>query len=390
MQAEEELILDCARTTTDSQTAEGIKSLASNGLDWGWVVDISLRNGVGPLLYKSLKSLVPSAAPSPIMDALQRNYYQNIAHNLALEEQLAALLRDFQDADIPAIPYKGPALAAAVYGNVGLRVFGDLDILIQEKDVGRAADVMLERGYKTDLRFSSGQLAAYVHHFNELPFRKVGKAPVELQWQIVPNHFVYPVEPFYLWGNQIAGQAFQPGCRTIPSEQHVLMLCAHGAKDFWGRLAWVCDINELLHRSDRLDWDRLVNLARRTGGLRMLYLGLYLVHELLGTPVPQELLCRTGKDRVVSKTGQLIRERLFGRIDWNEGVLEACLFYVRMRERLRDKARFLFRTFSRPIPGQWDQLGLDDPGARLKNLMQHVRTGYGYGLGMARERWKNR
>ena len=148
MGAEEELILGCARTTTEPRTAERVKSLANSGIDWGWVVDISLRNGVGPLLYKNLKSLAPSAAPSPIMETLQRHYYRNIAHNLALEDQLSALVRDFRAADIPAIPYKGPTLAALAYGDVGLRVFGDLDILIQEKDVGRAVDLMVARGYK--------------------------------------------------------------------------------------------------------------------------------------------------------------------------------------------------------------------------------------------------
>ena len=35
------------------------------------------------------------------------------------------------------IVYKGPALATALYGNVALRTFGDLDLLIREKDIAR-------------------------------------------------------------------------------------------------------------------------------------------------------------------------------------------------------------------------------------------------------------
>ena len=386
MRAEEELILGCARATMEAQVAEKIRSLAGNALDWDWVVDISVRNGVGPLLYKSLKTLAPSAAPLPIMDTLQRHYYQNIAHNLAMENQLSTLLRAFQAAEIPAIPYKGPALAATVYGNVGLRVFGDLDILIQKEDVPRAADLMIALGYRSDLSFSPEQLAGYVHHFNELPFTGVGKALVELQWQIVPDHFVFPIEPFCLWDDQISGQGCQPDYRTIPAEKQILMLCAHGAKDSWGRLAWVCDIAELLHQSHCLDRDGLVKLAAQTGGLRMLYLGLHLAHELLEAPVPEELLLRIGKDHTITETGRVIRQKLFGRIDGSEGVVETCLFYVRMRERLQDKARLFFRTFSRPIPGHWDQLGLNDTCTRLKNVMQHMRMGYSYGLGLAGQR----
>ena len=65
-----------------------------------------------------------------------------------MEDQLSTLLRNFKAAGIPAIPYKGPALAATAYGNVGLRVFGDLDILIQKEDVPRAADMMTALGYR--------------------------------------------------------------------------------------------------------------------------------------------------------------------------------------------------------------------------------------------------
>ncbi|MGD0237028.1 MAG: nucleotidyltransferase family protein [Syntrophorhabdales bacterium] len=386
IRAEEELILACARTTVESETAERIGSLAGSALDWGWMVDVSLRNGVGPLLYKNMRTLAPFAAPPSIMETLQRHYYQNIAHNLALEEQLSTLLRHFQAARITAIPYKGPTLAAMVYGNIGLRVFGDLDILIQKEDVRKAADLMIALGYRSDLQFSPEQLAAYVHHFNELPFTGGGRAPVELQWQIVPDHFVFPVEPFCLWDDRISGQVSQSDHGTIPAEKQILMLCAHGAKDSWGRLAWVCDIAELLHKSHRLDRDGLMNLAAQTGGLRMLYLGLHLAHELLEAPVPEELLRRIDRDHTAAKTAEIIRERIFGKGDGDQGVLGTCLFYVRLRERFRDKARFFLRTFSRPIPGQWDQLGFDGSCARLRNVIRHMRMGCSYGLGLAKQR----
>jgi hypothetical protein len=386
MRAEEALILHSARVVIEPLLAEKIKDLVSKVLDWDHVLGISTRNGVGPLLYRSLKTLAPDAAPPHIMERLQRNYYQNVVHNLALDDQLGTLLRGFQAAGIPAIPYKGPTLASSAYGNIALRVFGDLDILIQEKDVQRAADLMISLGYAPDSEFTSDQMAAYVHHFNELPFTTPNKAMVELQWQIVPDHFVFPVEPLCLWEDQPREETDKSGNRIIPPEKLLLMLCVHGAKDSWGRLSWICDIAELLRRPGNLDWGRLLSLAQKTGGLRMLYLGLHLAHELLDAPLPEELLRRIGKDHTVAKTAQIIRERIFGRSDGNEGVLETCIFYIRMRERLRDKARFCLRTFSRPVPGEWDQLGLEGPCARVSNVMRHVLMGVGYGLGRARQR----
>ena len=390
MRAEEELILDSARVVIEPLLAERIKDLVGKGLDWDWVLDTSARNGVGPLLYRSLKTLAPDAVPPPIMEKLQKNYYQNVAHNLALDDQLGTLLRDFQAAGIPAIPYKGPALATSAYGNIALRVFGDLDILIEKKDVQRAADLMISLGYSPDLQFTPDQLQAYVHHFNELPFTRPNKAMVELQWQIVPDHFAFPVEPLCLWNDRMSEQTCQPGYRSIPPEKLLLMLCVHGAKDSWGRLAWICDVAELLRRSGDLDWAGLLSLAQKTGGLRMLHLGLHLAHDLLEAPLPEGILRRISKDRTVAKTAQIIRERVFGRIDGNEGVLETCIFYIKMRERYRDKVRFLIRTFSRPVRGQWDQLGLEGPCARVSNVIRHVLMSVGYGLGLARQRLRNR
>jgi hypothetical protein len=388
--AEEELILASARVLIEPLIAERIKDLVGKVLDWDWVLDISTRNGVGPLLYRSLKTLAPFAVPPHIMERLQRNYYQNVAHNLALDDQLGTLLRSFQAAGIPAIPYKGPALASSAYGNIALRVFGDLDILIKKEDVQRAADLMISLGYSPDLQFTPDQLEAYVHDFNELPFTRPNKAMVELQWEIVPDHFGFPVEPLGLWEDQPEVETDESGKRTIPPEKLLLMLCVHGAKDSWGRLAWICDVAELLRKFSDLDWGALAKLARETGGLRMLYLGLHLAHELLEAPLPEGILQGISKDRTVAKTAQIIRERLFGRSDGNEGVLETCIFYIKMRERYRDKVRFLFRTFIRPVPGQWDQLGLEGPCARVSNVIRHVLMSVGYGLGLARQRLRDR
>ena len=383
---EEELILGSARVVTEPVITERIKDLVGKVLDWDHVLEISRRNGVGPLLYRSLKTHAPDAVPLPIMDKLQRHYYQNVARNLALDDQLGILLRGFQAAGIPAIPYKGPALAASAYGNVALRVFGDLDILIKKEDVRRAADLMISLGYLPDLQFTPHQLEPYVHDFNELPFNSPNKAMVELQWQIVPDHFVFPMAPLDLWEDQPGKKTDESGNRTIPPEKLLLMLCVHGAKDSWTRLAWICDVAELIRRPGDLDWGGLLSLAQKTGGLRMLYLGLYLAHTLLDAPLPEGIFRGISKDRTVAKTARIIRERIFSRTDGNEGVLETCIFYIKMKERYRDKVRFLFRTFTRPVPGQWDQLGLDGPCARVTNVIRHVLMGFSYGLDLARQR----
>jgi hypothetical protein len=390
IRTEEELILACARTSLEPPEAERLRRLADQGLDWAHVVEVCHRHGVSPLLYRSLKVLHQINPPVSLMKQLQEHFYRNLAHNLKLEAELATLLDHFRKYRISAIPYKGPALATSVYGNIALRVFGDLDILIQKENVQNAAELIISLGYQPEFKFDPRQMAVYTHTFYELTFTATGKASVELHWEIYSDHFAFPITPLSIWHDENAEDPYESGYRSIPPEKLLLMLCVHGAQHYWGRLGWICDIAELLRKFGNLDWNGLVKLATKTGGRRILFLGLSLAHELLNVPVPDQILHRMHKDTVIRGAVQTIRHRLFEITEPPPGTLETCLFYFSVRERLQDKARLIFRTFSRPIPGQWDQLGLDSSCARLRNVMQHVRVGYSYGLGLARQRLRGR
>ncbi len=48
---------------------------------------------------------------------------------------------------IEAVPYKGPMLAVQAYGDIGLREFMDLDILVRHREIPKITEVMRENGY---------------------------------------------------------------------------------------------------------------------------------------------------------------------------------------------------------------------------------------------------
>ncbi len=190
--AEHELILICARASMEPAASKRVLDLTAGALDWKYVLQISFRHAVGPLLYRSLKTIGQHAAPPWVMKQLQEHFYHNLAHNLRLETELATLLAQFRMHGIPSIPFKGPALATSVYGSSALRVFGDLDILVQKEDVQRAAEVMISIGYRPDVQLEPRQLAAYIDTFYELSFNGARKAPVEIHWEIYADHFSFP------------------------------------------------------------------------------------------------------------------------------------------------------------------------------------------------------
>ena len=60
-------------------------------------------------------------------------------------------------------------------------------------------------------------------------------------------------------------------------------------KHLWERLIWLCDLAELVQSTPDLNWERVLESARERGVLRMTALGLALMRDILGAPLPREV-----------------------------------------------------------------------------------------------------
>src|SRR5688572_24047075 len=128
--AEIELLLCCARTSIDSNTLDRLKTLLHQDLGWQRLIQTAGIHGVLPLLYRSLSRNAPGLVPKAILERLRENFRSNVQRNLFLTAELLKLLDLFAAHRIDAVPFKGPVLAAAVYKDLSLRQFSDLDVLV--------------------------------------------------------------------------------------------------------------------------------------------------------------------------------------------------------------------------------------------------------------------
>jgi len=75
-------------------------------------------------------------------------------------------------------------------GNLGLRQFADLDILIRKSDVAAATKVFLGLGFSAHFKISEDQLERFIRlSYVRLLKRNSGKQSVELHWGIAPRFF---------------------------------------------------------------------------------------------------------------------------------------------------------------------------------------------------------
>ena len=112
--------------------------------------------------------------------------------NFGLTNKLLKIITLLRDQDIPVIAYKGPALAQTAYGDIGLRHFVDLDIMIHKQDVYRVKEVLLADDCQPAWRLTAAQEAAVLRYYYEYPFVcEDRKVLVEVHWDFAEPFFFF-------------------------------------------------------------------------------------------------------------------------------------------------------------------------------------------------------
>jgi hypothetical protein len=75
--------------------------------------------------------------PAEWLARLRMQYMMNAARNMKMTAELLRILDALKEAGIKAMPLKGPVLAQQLYGDVALRQFSDLDILVAREDANK-------------------------------------------------------------------------------------------------------------------------------------------------------------------------------------------------------------------------------------------------------------
>jgi hypothetical protein len=349
---EVELLLNCARTHIDPQRAERIKTLLQQDIDWIYLIRIMLPHGMLPLFYRNLKASCPEAVPSVTLEQLERQFDAHTLRSLFLANELVEIINLFKAHGIIAIPFKGPALAASAYGDLSLRQFADLDILVKKTDVFRAKELLAFRSYHSlSHSTTEGEAINLESHYVSTLLNDDKRVLVELHWAIAPKYFSCPLEMDRLWDDleplSLAGAVID----ALPPDKLLLLLCVHGSKHHWERLVWICDIAEMIRSHQNINWERLIDEACKLRVRRMLFLGLFLASEMLEARIPKEVLQRIHSEPVIKALAAQVCERIFPKKgDLNslsenpvskEGLFISLIFFhLKAREHLLDRTLY--------------------------------------------------
>jgi Uncharacterised nucleotidyltransferase len=343
---ERELIIGCARVQVGEPIAERIKVLAQQDLDWRSLLQLAQQQGVMPLLYLNLQKM-GADIPSHVLQTLERLFTANRFNSLLLTGELTKLFTLLEKAAIATVPYKGPVLAAAVYGDVSLRQYLDLDLVLQQENILPAKRLLMEQGYQPKERMTAAEETAFLQSKNEHNYTLVHydkKIVVELHWRITPR-FTSLIEPKHFWQDLQPGTLAGANFWNLSLENWLPILCVHGSRHRWERLTWLCDVAEILRLCPELDWDAMIARSQLLVCRRMLYLGILLAHDLLDAPLPDVVLKKMRRDREVMLLVNKTRQRLLYEMNGSDQFLGKTIYQIQASDRLQEKVLYLQSFF---------------------------------------------
>jgi Uncharacterised nucleotidyltransferase len=289
--AELRLLLAALRAALGTGEAAEMARLRG-AVDWAAFDTGVRRHRVGAFLHHRLPAEAREAFPEATRAVFARHADRSMRRALARMAELARVVRALGEGGVAVASVKGPLLALQLYGDLGHRNSGDLDLIVAEHDVVRADAILQAQGYRRNepgFELTPRQLKAHLrfHRENEYCNPTTG-IRLELKWRLFNSAGAGEWDREW---REVAGQRVA----ILSPRDNLLYLFAHGARHGWFRLFWLVDA-ALLLRAGPVDWEDTASEARRLGVQRPLLQGATLARDLLGVP-PPPVLARLAREQ---------------------------------------------------------------------------------------------
>jgi Uncharacterised nucleotidyltransferase len=344
------MLFECASPVPESRR---LAELARSA-DWCRLFDLAEEHGVTGHLAVRLQDLDQNLVPAEMRRTLAERHRAQVFSTLTLTAELLRLLQLFATEDIPALVVKGPALGMQAYGDPAMRSYGDLDLLVRQRDIRRATESLQAAGYQAAVPLSaidSGKIPGQY-----LFSKPAAKLLIELHNDFTLRYYPrrLPLEKFF--ARQILVRLDTHEIPALAVEDELVFICIHGAKHLWERLIWIADVAALITRQSGINWQATTEIAKDVGAERMLHTGLYLASDLLHARLPDSVLAAVRRDAGAAKLAACVRTWLTAAAaDRVPTLFERVAFRLRMRGSGLFAPNYLLRLSLSPTEDDWRQ-----------------------------------
>ena len=292
-------VLACAQSVVDPRRRRRFREAVAECRSADRLCEAAVRHGMVGHLYTMIGADGDARYAAFVRDPLAILYRATAERALRQTAQLLRLLDGLKAHGIEAMPIKGPAWAERLYGDVTLRTWVDLDLIVSYGQARAARTALLALGFSDSSGHHERLLRRETRAAGELPFAfPDNETLIDLHWQLSAGYGARG-----LAGADLIARAGTLGVMgrdvlTPSSTDALLVHCVQGTRDRWNSaealLALACEVRALPDDA----WPAVMDAASGEGCSRRMAVGVAHACHLMGLAVPDAVGRRLASDRV--------------------------------------------------------------------------------------------
>ncbi len=356
-------LITCCKTKPSKDDISFILSFINTiDLNFNSLIELAIAHRIIPLVYKSLNKLhmdeiikKEKQSIKFLFVNLKSLYLQIAKQNMLMSAELIHTIKLLKKNDIKALVLKGPVLSQMAYGDITLRHFGDLDILVDEKDLFKAATTITSNNYIPDVELDYFKNKALLDVSSDLGLRHTKKHTyIELHWKLFRKNLFVTLDGLNVKSNPTIIKIQDKELETLQSELLLVYLCSHGSKHMWERIQWIVDVDRLIKNIDDINWDTVWLYAKETHSINTLLLGLSLNKELFGTNLPSTIEEKIEKRKNIYllkiHTLKLLNKKPAEHSSKISSMYKKFDYHLKLYDSFTDKAKYCFSYIFKITP----------------------------------------
>ena len=314
---------------------------------------MSFSHGVFPLVYHALKNY-DKLITDDILKSM-KTHNRNIAQqNMLMTAELLNIMKLLEKNNIESIAFKGPTLSQMAYGDITLRQYSDLDILIHKDDVYKVYE-LFKKDYTRSLELTVSQEKTWFKYAHDLGLTSANGTHIEFHWRMLDSDHPINLNDINFYTSTETTTIKSNSMTIISNEEFLIYLCVHGSKHMFERVEWVVDIDRFI-RTQSIDWNKINNLIKNKNYQKFVYLGLELAKELFSTPL-------INTDNYTSNDVEVVKQHTYNL--WNQKLSfnnkNNMKYMLKLFNTQFDKISYIHKIYFKPTFTEYWYINLPKP-----------------------------
>ncbi|MBU0943569.1 MAG: nucleotidyltransferase family protein [Proteobacteria bacterium] len=262
---------------------DGEKDQVFDDCDLVVLSTIAHQNGVAGFIYQNTKGL--DIFSEQIQQELQAAYHHTIFRNLDQLAETIKILKLLSANQINAIPLKGVFASELIFHDLGVYPSGDIDILVHPDDLSLVKRILIDIGYTSVKGIQEEDLLANHYHLMFHDNRHL----LEVHWNLTKRYFEVPAD--FWWHNVRTVRWRDMDVIELAPEKYILYTIFRLYDHCFYPLRFFVLISGIIDTySKEIYWDTLLANSKKYKMRRLTLFTFKLLHELLGTQIPDHIL----------------------------------------------------------------------------------------------------